>query len=138
MTVGCVVKLLQCAEIPDVLFKQLLIVLLRFGQCRCGRWPFAQIELLAWRHVVGLRIDRHGVHLPLQIGWLQTIRPMALAAGQWVPPVVETLRISIDWIDQESEQLCSRQAEGRALMDCPIGWPQKRPRGVEPYSPEDA
>src|ERR1035437_5155 len=67
MTVGCVVKLLQCAEVLHVLFKQLLILFLRFGQCRYGRGPFAQVQLLAWRHVVGLRIDRHGFRLSLQI-----------------------------------------------------------------------
>ena len=35
-------------------------------------------------------------------------------------------------MEPESEQLCSRQAEGQALMDCPSGWPQEYPRGVEP------
>ena len=82
MAVGCVVKLLQCAEILHVFFKQLLIVLFRFGQCRCGRWPIAQAQLLTWRHVVGLRVDRHGILLPLQI-WLAADNPShGLEAGQ--------------------------------------------------------
>ena len=74
MAVGCVVKLLQCAEIAHVLFKQLLIVLLRFGQCRSRRRPLAQVELLAGSHVVYFRIDRHVVHLPPQI-WLPEDNP---------------------------------------------------------------
>jgi hypothetical protein len=65
MAVGCIVKLLQCAEILHVFFKQFVIVLLRCGQCRSSRRPLAQVEFLVWRHMVGLRIDHHFIHLPL-------------------------------------------------------------------------
>jgi hypothetical protein len=46
--------------------------------------------------VIGLRIDRHVVYLPLQIWLAADNPPHGLAAGQRVAPVVETLRISID------------------------------------------
>ena len=53
MAVGCVVKLLQAAEIPHMAIKQLLIVPLRFGECRYGCGPLAQFELLVRWHAVG-------------------------------------------------------------------------------------
>src|ERR1017187_1182265 len=116
MAVSGGVKLLQRAEVLHVFLKQLLIVLLRFGQCRSGRGPFAQVQLLPWRHVIGLRIDRHGVHLPCKSCLLQIIYPRAWRRGN---ESVQWLKLSESVptrIDQESEQLCTRQAEGGAVM----------------------
>ena len=82
MTVGCIVNLLQCAEMLHVLFKQLLILLLRFGQWRRGRGPLAQVQVLTWRYAVGLGIDRHVGHLSLQIRLAADNSPHGLAAGE--------------------------------------------------------
>src|SRR5664279_1652594 len=61
---------------------------------------------------------------PCNSGWLQTIHHMALCKGKeshlWRLSELVSTRI-----DQESEQLCSRQAEEGALMKL-----FKRPHGV--------
>jgi len=38
--------------------------------------------LFVWRHVVGLRIDRHGVHFPLQIWLAADNSPMTWRKGE--------------------------------------------------------
>ena len=61
VTVGCVMKLLKCAEFLHMFFKQLLILLLRMGQFRGNRRPPAQVKLFARRRAVILRIYFHPV-----------------------------------------------------------------------------
>jgi len=50
-------------------------------------------------------------------GWLETIRSMVWRRSNGSHQWSEALQISIDSDDQESVQLCSRQAEGRAMME---------------------
>src|SRR5580700_7655641 len=96
MAVGSVVTLLQGAEALHVFFKQLLIVFLRSGQCRCGRGPFAQVQLLAWRHAPGLRIDGHGSLTPAN--WVGC-NPRFYDSSTWVIAGVDSVVRYEEWQD---------------------------------------
>ena len=53
----CVVKLLQRTQLLNVLFKKLLILLLRLGIGLDHRRPFAEVDLFVWRHTKIRRTD---------------------------------------------------------------------------------
>ena len=81
-----------------MLFKQRLIVLLRYGQCRCDHGPFVQVEFLAWRHMAGLGIDSHSV--PSMLRWLLRNlllgRMVAACLSFHFKPVLVCLTLSVD------------------------------------------
>jgi hypothetical protein len=61
IAVGCVVKLLQRAQLFHVFLQEFLIPLLRFRIGIDNRRPFAEVDLFVCRHTVIFRIDGHSV-----------------------------------------------------------------------------